>query len=108
MTGSGLRINTSAAIHFSGNTDLHTPRWHQHLRQFGFALLRGQLVKGLGLLLAQEGLVVILVTLAVLVGVIAQIAAVMDALLLGGHGEGNDGQDAKGRYRPQRRHDFTD
>lgn len=53
----------------------------------GFALLRGQLVEGLGFLFAQEGFVVILVAVGVVVGVVTQIALMMHTFLLRRHGE---------------------
>lgn len=53
----------------------------------GFALLRGQLVECLGFLFAQEGVVVVLVALSVVVGVVAQITLVVYAFLLRRHGE---------------------
>lgn len=59
------------------------------LRQSVLALLGGQLVKGLGLLLAQEGLVVVLVAVSIVVDVITEISLVMDALLLSGDSKGH-------------------
>lgn len=54
------------------------------------------MVKGLCLLLAQEGLMVILEAMSIIVDVVTQINMVMDALLLSRYSKSNGGQDAEG------------
>lgn len=71
----------------SGNTEKVLGCEDGSVPEPGLALLRGQLVEGLGFLFAQEGLVVVLVALGVVVGMVAQIALVVHAFLLRRHGE---------------------
>lgn len=62
------------------------------LRQFGLALLGGELIEGLGLLAAQEGLMVVLEALRVVVLVVAQVGVVVNPLLLRRNSESDHGQ----------------
>lgn len=55
------------------------------LRKLGLALLGCELIEGLGLLAAEESLVVVLVAMCVIVLVVAQVGVVVNPLLLRGN-----------------------